>query len=244
MRYKNIITLLLVTIIMLTSSGFAFSQWTKVVVALKGNIFDAISKQPVGVEILVYDNTGKKVNQTKSSKSEEGYYYITGLIPGNTYSIDFKSDEYLFENLSVSIPNTDKYLEISRDLNMKPKASNTQIPISVPPFEVNKSKLKYGSGKLLDALANTMKNNPEIKFSIKSYPDDEDNPKENLKLTKDRANAIYDFFVTYGIDPARMKIIESDKVDPKSPPPSQKRAKGKRYIGPTYIIINWFHNYK
>lgn len=239
MRFKSIIYILLAfSIASIALPSTSNAQWVKAVVAITGNITDDISKNAVSASVVVYDNTGKKVNSGKSNSKDGGYYYITGLIPGNIYNFEIVAENYLKEWISMSIPNSDKYLELSRDFNLKPGSINSEIPLSVSPFEFNKSKLRFGSSVSLEKLAITMKNNPEVKFTILSYPDNNTNQQYNKDLTKKRANALYDYFVVNGIDPTRMKIKESTSIDPKSPLPSEKRAKGKKYIGPTYIVIN------
>jgi outer membrane protein OmpA-like peptidoglycan-associated protein len=215
-----------------------YSQWTKVVVAVTGTVVDEITKKPLTVDIAVFDNTGKKFNSTKSNAGENGYYYITGLVPGTVYIFEISSDSYLSEKRSFSIPNSDKYLEISKDFSMKPKMMDAHIPFAVSPFEFNKSKIRYGASSALEGISSTLKSNPNVKFTILSYPDNNTNKDQNSSLTKQRADAIFDYFVINGIDPSRMSIKQSTSVDPKMPPPTEKRAKGKKYIGTTYIVIN------
>jgi len=58
----------------------------RTVVAVTGNAIEALSRNPVSVKISVHDNTGKRINQVRSNAAEGGYYYVTGLFPGNTYT--------------------------------------------------------------------------------------------------------------------------------------------------------------
>ena len=215
-------------------------QLTNTVVSVTGSIKDEVSKKSITAEIKVFDNTGKKINSTKSMAHEDGYYFVTSLFPGKTYTLVISAPNYLSENISVSIPNTDKYLEVSRDFNLKPLEKNIQIPLVVSPFEYNKSKLRFGSAVALESLANTLRNNPNVKFTILAYPDSDANTEENKKLTQSRADALKDYFIIQGIEPSRIQIKESGQTDPKLPPPVEKRAKGKNYIGSTYIVINDF----
>ncbi len=225
----------------LASYTQAQSQFVKAVVSVTGNVKDELTKKGVAVAIKVFDNTGKKVNSIKSNPFEDGYYFVTGLTPGNSYTFEMTSDTYFKEIFTVSVPNTDKFLEISRDFNLKPLIKDVQLPIAVSPFEYNKHKLRFGSAVSLDNLANSLVNNPNVKFTILSYPDTNENPAdENIELTNKRADALMDYFVMKGVEPSRIKIKESSTTDPNSPPPAEKRAKGKRYIGSTYIVINDF----
>ncbi|MDX9790732.1 MAG: OmpA family protein [Candidatus Kapabacteria bacterium] len=232
--------LLITAFLLISAINYSNAQMIKAVVAVTGSIRDELNKEPLTVSIEVFDNTGKKVNSTKSNSYDEGYYFVTGLKPGNVYTFDLQSENHFSESLTISVPNSDKYLEISRDFNLKPLTKNAKIPLAVSPFEYNKSKLRFGSAVALERLASTLKNNPNVKFTILSYPDNDKDANENKELTRKRADALQDYFVIQGVEESRIQIRESAATDPDLPPPTEKRAKGKKYIGTTYIVINDF----
>jgi outer membrane protein OmpA-like peptidoglycan-associated protein len=116
-------------------------------------------------------------------------------------------------------------------------AKDTKIPLSVPPFELNKSKLRFGADYALETIKSTLFHNPNVKFEIICFPDNDDNPAENETITRERAKAIEKYFLTQGIDASRITTGGSKKTDPDNPPPKKMKAKGKRYIGTTYIKI-------
>ena len=74
--------------------GITFSsihaQMLTTVVAVTGNIFDAVTKEPQTVFVIVKDDQGNKVTATRSNAFENGYYYFTGLRPGKKYIITLK----------------------------------------------------------------------------------------------------------------------------------------------------------
>jgi outer membrane protein OmpA-like peptidoglycan-associated protein len=114
------------------------------------------------------------------------------------------------------------------------------IPIAVPPFELNKSKLRYKASELLDDYKSSLANNPNATIEIVCYPDNNTDKKENLKLSEERCNSLKAYFVDNGIDASRITTKPQDATDPKNPPPVEKRAKGKRYIGPSYLMVKNF----
>lgn len=207
------------------------------VVAVTGSVTNAITHEPVTIFILVLDENGKKASATRSNASENGSYYIPSLKPGRKYFVTIDQPEYCKEKFEVDIANTTKYQEISRDFVVTPKAVGSQIPIPVPPFELNKAKLRVGAEDILGDLKSTLTNNPDIKFKILCYPDNEDDQAKNKELTEERAKTLKEYFVANGIDASRIDMAGSETTDPINPPPTTKRAKGKRYIGPSYIVI-------
>ncbi|MCO5252053.1 MAG: OmpA family protein [Candidatus Kapabacteria bacterium] len=232
--------ILTLAIIMLIINFAALQSQMRTVVAVTGHAIEAITKNPVAIKIAVHDNTGKKINQVKSNASEGGYYYVTGLFPGNTYTFKIIEEGYFATEIAVSIPNTDKYIEISRDFLVNPLKKGGIIPVAVSPFEINKSKLRFGSSVVLDDIVNTLKSNKNVKFTIKTFPDNNIDTLKNENLTGLRAESLMDYFVTNGISPERITVEGASVTDPNKPPPTEKRAKGKRYIGSAYIIINDF----
>lgn len=232
----------IVALMLVFSFVAAFSQGDgliKTVVSVTGTVINEVTKEPVSVNIIVTDNAGKKI-QTVKSNSKDGYYYVTSLRPGNTYYFKIDSKNYLNEVYTINVTNTDRYFEISRDFAVKPLEQDAMIPIQVPPFELNKSHLRFGSAFLLNDLAATLANNPKVDFKIVCYPDNAKDARRNKELTESRAQALMDYLVIQGVDPTRITISGSETVDPKNPPPAEKRAKGKRYIGTSYVVITDF----
>ncbi|MBM2814707.1 MAG: hypothetical protein HW421_1469 [Ignavibacteria bacterium] len=216
------------------------SQLVGTVIALTGSVFNIVTRDPVTVYLLVLDSTMKKVNQTRSNAAENGLYYVTGLKPGNKYYIDIRQKNFLQERVEINVPLSDKYQEVSRDFLVKPREKDAKIKITVPPFELNKAKIRYGTEDMLMDYVNMMTSNPTLKIQIQCYPDNEDNKALNEKFTLERAKALSDFMTGKGIQTSRLAITGSATLDPdpKNQPPKKKAAKGKRYIGTTYFVIS------
>ncbi|MFP4368158.1 MAG: OmpA family protein [Candidatus Kapaibacterium sp.] len=226
---------------LLTGAAGLKAQLVSTVVAVTGNIINQADRQPVSVTFFVEDQNGKRINKA-TSNSKSGYYYVTGLKPGRQYYFTINEDGWFKQKIEIRIPDTDKYLELSRDILAYPKKEGVRIKIPVPPFELNKSKLRFGAAFLLNNFSETLRINPDVSFKIVSYPDKDQPAEENLGLTKDRANSIKDFLVIEGISPERIETEGKSLTDPENPPPAEKRAKGKRYIGPSYIVVTDLKN--
>lgn len=234
MKYFRL--LIIAALLLSVSATNLKAQLVNTVVGVTGKVMNSETKEPVRVDIYVYDSSEKQINKINSN-SADGYYYIAGLKPGNTYYIEMMQEGFFKEKYEIKIVNTDKYLEISRDFLVRPLEEGISLKIPVPPFEINKSKLRFGSALILEDITNTLKNNPDVYFTIVSYPDNEDSPEENMQLTEGRANSLKDFFAINGINPKRIDIEGNKKIDPNNPKPIEKAAKGKRYIGTTYLMI-------
>jgi outer membrane protein OmpA-like peptidoglycan-associated protein len=227
--------------ILILSIFFSFSAFSQglinTTVSLTGNVFNQVSKLPETAVIKVTDTEGRRVGATRSNGAQNGAYFVAGLKPGQNYMVEITKKDFLTERYKLSVPNTGKYLEISHDFLIKPLKVGVKIPIAVTPFELRKSKLRFGAELYLDDWIDVFKDNPEVTVRVLCFPDSKGDANENQKITDERANAIKDFFIEKGVNASRLSTAGSKVVDPDNPPPTEKAAKGKRYVGPCYIEI-------
>lgn len=229
---------LLIIFSLIAFSVASFSQgFIKTTVALTGNVFNEINKIGETCNIMVFDEDGNRVTATRSIGSQNGYYYLPGLKPGKKYQISLRKKGFMIETVELNVPNSSKYVELSQDFLIKPMKQGAKIPLSVSPFELNKSKLRVGSDIFLNTLKRALTNNETVNIKIISYPDNGKNPSENATLTSQRANSIKEWLVGQGIANSRLSTEGNKNVDPDNPPPTEKAAKGKRYTGPIYYEI-------
>ena len=234
---KNKISILILGMFFIVFSQLSFSQLVNPVVSITGSVMDAVTRQPITAIMIVTNENGKRINATRSNGADNGYYYLTSLKPGKKYTITVSSRYYLKEKYTFQINKGYRYTELSHDFLVMPLNVGAQIPLSFAPFELNKSKLRYGADYVLDGIKGTMLNNKSVRFQIICYPDMDGDAAHNLELTTERAQSIKKYLVANGIDASRIEIKGNKRTDPKNPPPKKKRAKGKRYIGTTYIKI-------
>lgn len=219
-----------VLIILLSSIGF--SQFTKTVVSLSGATKDAINEQEIKAKIKVLDKQGKTVNRTNS----QGHYFLTGLQPGMTYDLEISATGYFTKLIEYTVPDTKKYEEFSRDFVLQSMEIGSKIPVKVIPFDRNKSKLRTGADYIFSDLIAVMKKNRRAKFVIQVYPEGDSNPAEDKALAEQRANAIKEFLQSHQVR-TELVVDAQSSVDPNNPPPSGKTAKGKRYKGSIYLVL-------
>ena len=71
-------------------------------------------------------------------------------------------------------------------------------------FATAKAKINPDSFDLLDEVVDILKKNVTINIRIEGHTDNKGNAKKNIKLSQDRAKAVYDYLVTHGIDAGRL----------------------------------------
>jgi OmpA-OmpF porin, OOP family len=72
-------------------------------------------------------------------------------------------------------------------------------------FEFNKDKIRPESFPILDAVADVLVRNSEIKLEIQGHTDNKGNKAYNLKLSDRRAASVVKYLIAKGIDPARLR---------------------------------------
>lgn len=218
---------------LLLASTVLHAQFTQTVVSMTGATVNDVTNEPVKAQVKVFDvETGKMVNRTRSS----GRYFVTGLKPGKTYEFAVQGKGFFYQSFVVSVPNTDKYAELSKDFALKPMALGAVIPMKVIPFDIHKTKIRSGIDYLMDDIVNIMRSNKMATFEIKVYPEDDSDPNAALTFSTERANAIHQYLVDQKVI-CEIILTPMSTIDPDNPKPTKKRAKGKRYKGSVYLIV-------
>jgi len=81
-------------------------------------------------------------------------------------------------------------------------------------FESNKSDLTPDSREILDAVGESLRAWPDVEIEIQGHTDSQGSDAHNLELSEARANAVRDYFIAYGIDPARMTAVGYGEAHP------------------------------
>lgn len=206
------------------------------VVTVAGHIVNAATLEPVECTYGLYDASGHKVGQTRRATVSNGYL-VTGLQPGGQYTLRIEDPRFFKQDFSISIPKTSTYMEISKDVTVRVMESGRKFTLSPNPFDLRKTGLKVGAEELLQDMLTILRMNPGVQVDIVCYPDAEGPSGDIVKLTQDRGAALKDYFVKQGISAQRLNVKSTSTTDPINPPPLKRGAKGKRYVGPVYIVV-------
>ncbi|GDX64355.1 hypothetical protein LBMAG35_11930 [Chlorobiota bacterium] len=213
-----------------------FTCQAQQVMSVTGTVIDQTTRNPVSILVSFYDRNNKKIGSSKSN-SVTGYYLVTGLKQGETYKVQLESSEFFKDEYEITLPVSKKYADVSRDFTVKPLVKGAKILLEVPPFELKKSKLRVGAEDYLADIKKMLVLNPGVSVEIQTYPDAEGDPAVNEAFTMERAQAIKKYLIDNGVREQKLTVKASGQTDSVNPPPRYKTAKGKRYIGPIYIMI-------
>jgi outer membrane protein OmpA-like peptidoglycan-associated protein len=207
------------------------------VATLTGFVLDAATLLPVESNYAVYDESGKKIGQSRRASAADGFL-VTGLQPGATYTLRVEDPRYFKQEFSVTVPKSNKYSEISKDLIVRKLEAGRRILVNPSPFDLRKTDIREGMEEDLRDLAKTLSMNPSVKLEIVCYPDEDVTASKAASISEERGKALKAFLEQAGVNASRITVKTVQTTDPINPPPLKKGAKGKRYTGSVYLQVS------
>ena len=174
------------------------------VVLVRGQVFDAKTKQPIAAEIQ-YErlSDGKSLGQALSDP-QEGRYQIS-LPYGEHYGFRATAKGYLSLSEELDLSERKEYAEITRDLYLTPIEKDASIRLNNVFFERSKAVLLNTSYSELNRLVVILKENPGLEIQIEGHTDGVGNPDANLRLSNERVEAVRQYLIDQGIHGNRIK---------------------------------------
>ncbi|HTF18277.1 MAG TPA: OmpA family protein [Chryseolinea sp.] len=186
----------------------AFSQDSDSLIYAEGNIISAETKEPVKARITYqsepYGNmVGVLNNNTYSFPMfEMGKYSIMVEAPG------YQMAKYLLDPAEA---NGDKKLVRNIELTKGSHVTGQRVAVGNVIrldnliFQVGRTKISPESHEELDVVTKMMQENAGMVIQLEGHTDYQGNPKENLKLSQGRVDAVKAYLVSEGIQKNRIK---------------------------------------
>jgi OmpA-OmpF porin, OOP family len=194
----------------------------------KGNVFDADTKKPLRADIELYNIATASRMQWCTSDSLNGGYTLM-LSEGMDYALHVGKKGYLFESVSFGYKNTNSFDPLTLDIYLKPIKKGAITKLNNIYFETNSYALDSRSTAELNKLLVFMKLNATTKLELSGHTDNIGNEADNLKLSGNRAQAVYDYLIKQGVDKTRLNFKGYGKSQPISLNTSEEgRAKNRR----------------
>ena len=176
---------------------------TKTVYA-KGFVYDKETKKPLKASIEVRPLNKNRASQISTSDSVNGEFLVT-LNIGNRYGLYAKKEGYLFYNNSLEF----KGINDSQDqLNIYLEKAHKGAKISLNNifFESGKYTLKQESITELEVVKEFILTNPELNMLLAGHTGNVGSKEANLKLSKNRAKAVFDYLIDQGVPQKNLKF--------------------------------------
>jgi outer membrane protein OmpA-like peptidoglycan-associated protein/tetratricopeptide (TPR) repeat protein len=182
---------------------------------VKGKVYDARSKVPLGAHFELIDlETGKSVIESDANNGN-GEFLVTLPIDKN-YALNVTQPGYLFYSENFALKElTDKSKPFLMDVPMQPIDTGSIVELKNVFFETAKFDLKPESKAELDKLVNFLNLNKTMHGELSGHTDNVGDKKMNLTLSLNRAKAVFDYLVAHGIDSKRLTYKGFGDTKPK-----------------------------
>lgn len=208
---------------------------------ITGTVYDKKSQKRLKSNILVTNATPPHIGETVAEVTSDpldGHYTIS-LPDRGSYTFHITADGYLFysehfdcdsnheENIRRAI--------FVRDIFMTPIEIGEGIVLNNVLFEYGTSNLLEESFIELNKVVFLLQKNTTLRVELGGHTDNIGKPADNLRLSEQRAKAVYDYLVAHGIESQRLTYKgygESQPVADNATP--EGRQKNRRT---TFTII-------
>ena len=124
-------------------------------------------------------------------KSNEDDHFITVKKEGHTFASQY-----------VAADDTSAVVEA--DLQVQPIEVGVEAPLNNIQFATNSYSLSEQGKIVVEEFAAFMRENPSLVVSIEGHTDNVGDPQENLVLSQNRAESVYDYLIDLGISARRL----------------------------------------
>ncbi len=205
------------------------------VVMIKGNVLNQTTNEPLEVEVFYYDmNTDKQLGSAYSDASTGGYKIVLPF--GKKYRLMANAEEYTSVSESLDLTENNKsldqniqYQEITKNLKLVPILKKITVKMNNLFFETGSATInpKYFSD--LNNVIQILNETPEKNIEIQGYTDNKGSNESNMKLSKERANAVAKYLTDNKINSNRITANGFGKTKPVSSNATEKgRQKNRR----------------
>ncbi|MDB5274221.1 MAG: yiaD [Chitinophagaceae bacterium] len=194
----------------------------------QGNVYDADTKKPLKANIELFNLATARRMQWVTSDSVSGNYTLV-LSEGMDYALNVGKKGYLFESIQFDYKNSTSFDPLTMDIYLKPIKKGATTKLSNVYFPTNSYALDDRSTAELNTLLAFIKLNTTTKFELAGHTDNVGNEADNLKLSSNRAKAVYDYLISKGADKTRLNYKGYGKSQPVADNNTEEgRAKNRR----------------
>lgn len=171
---------------------------------IKGKVVDEDSGKPLCAKVELIDVENPKSVIKGESCSGKGEFVMC-LPLGKEYAFNVSKEGYLFysENFELK-EKTDIIDPFILDIKLKKIKVGGFVVLKNVFFETDSYKLKPESKAELQKLIEFLNQNPSVAIEISGHTDNVGTEEYNLKLSKSRAQAVYNYLIDNRIDVSRM----------------------------------------
>jgi len=159
-----------------------------------GKVFEAATLSPLGGHFTLKDIATGEVAIISDADPITGTFSVP--LPSNRqYVIDVTFPGYAPTSLGFDLTYDENQTTYHLDIPMNPIGSGKENILQNIYFDLNSAKLRSESYVELNNLANFLRMNPSLTIELGGHTDTRGDATDNMKLSTERAKAVYDYLV-------------------------------------------------
>jgi outer membrane protein OmpA-like peptidoglycan-associated protein len=170
----------------------------------KGIVYDIESGKKLAARFELIDLVSAKTCAEAWSDKETGAFLLV-LPSEKNYALNVSKEGYLFYSDNFFLTGINSQAKpFLKNIPLKPIKIGEVVILKNIFFDTDKYILKAESYAELQKLLGLLRKNPKLKIEINGHTDNIGSAEHNLELSKNRANAVYEFLIQYDIDKTRL----------------------------------------
>jgi len=162
--------------------------------------------------------------------------YASVVVFDADYIMTVKKEGYAYTSEYFSKVDTSLKTVVNRELDVKKMTVGQAYKLNNILFSSASAELNTPSKNIISDFASFLKENPKMIVAIHGHTDTAGDADANMKLSRDRANSVYDFLIKSGINASRLSYKGFGQTKPVTGNETEiGRAKNRRT---EFLIIN------
>ncbi len=199
------------------------------VLFISGTVRTSDDTEPVRARIELKNLESKHVEEIPLDSVTGRYVAVTPF--NNDFIMTVKKEGYVYETRYIDKESDDFSAPAEVDMEIRQIGLNESYRINDIYFEFNSFGLSQASRAILDQLIEFLHENPSIGIEIQGHTDNIGNDADNLKLSENRAQSVYNYLIETGIQTSRLTYRGYGESMPvASNDTDEGRAKNRRTV--------------
>jgi OmpA-OmpF porin, OOP family len=185
----------------------SFAQDADTLIYAEGNILNATTKEPVTARITYQSLPyGNKVGTLNTSK------FSFPMFDNEKYSIIVEAPGFATAKYMLDPADANAARRVLKDIELTTGGGNAArhaighvMRLDNLIFQVGKAKVSPESYTELDLVVSMMKESPKMVIQLEGHTDYQGDPKENMKLSQMRVDAVKSYLQSKGVSKSRVK---------------------------------------
>lgn len=168
----------------------------------KGDMNGMTNSEPVQATIEIRDAVTSKLTKIDVDSVSGEYAFVVDF--DHDLLVSVKKEGYAFESRYVSVKDTTNDEPVHRDISLQRLVLGGQYTINDILFATNSIDLNDTIKTVLNDFAEYLKINPRLHVALQGYTDNIGSPADNMLLSENRAQAVFNYLQSRGITAERM----------------------------------------